>query len=182
MNKQEVIEKVKRQEGLTVKDKDFNFEIEMIPKGDVLEIIEQLDTSEKPIVPQLVADWYEKNKDEFEDNVYEFCVMFYMSDNKPSKELQRWFDCPGTKPIETLVKMKLFGYEVEKQKLYTVEIPNPNTGGHVVLRKASDGTVFIDFASAARWRGSKNVQLTEAEIKQDFDWAWQFAEEVKNDC
>ena len=55
-------------------------------------------------------------------------------------------------------------------------------GAYITKRKASDGTVFIDFASAARWRGSKNVQLTEAEIKQDFDWAWQFAEEVKNDC
>lgn len=67
----------------------------------------------------------------------------------------------------------------ELEKLYTVEIPNPNAGGHVVLCKTSDGIVSIAFTGKARWQGCKNFQLTEAEIKQDFDWAWQFAKEVE---
>lgn len=75
--------------------------------------------------------------------------------------------------------MKLFGYEVEKEKLYTVEIPNPNSEGHVVLRKTGDGRVAITFANAGRWRGDNNVKLTESEIKQDFAWAWQFAKGVE---
>lgn len=85
---------------------------------DTIDIVRELDEPEKPVVSQFVADWYEDNKDEFEDNVYNLCVLFYTTDNKPSRELNRWFDCPISKPIETLVKMKLYGYKVEKEKLY----------------------------------------------------------------
>jgi|GEM_PF-4505412 len=56
MNKQEAIEKIEKLKGLNVKDKYFILDIEMIPKGDVLEIIEQIDELEKPVVPQYVAD------------------------------------------------------------------------------------------------------------------------------
>ena len=80
---------------------------------------------------------------------------------------------------EDFVKAWLYGYEIEKEKLYTVELPNPNAGGHVVLCKTSDGIVSITFVSIARWRGSKNVQLTEAEIKEDFEWAFRWAKDVE---
>lgn len=33
-----------------------------------------------------------------------------------------WFHDKDNEPIETLVKMKLFGYEVEKEKLYKVSL------------------------------------------------------------
>lgn len=36
MNKQEALKKIEKLEGLTIKDKDFNFDIEMIPKGEAL--------------------------------------------------------------------------------------------------------------------------------------------------
>ena len=132
----------------------------------------------KPVVPQYVADFYESIEDDFEDGVYGLCAQFYEEESELSDGLYWWFKHDDNKPIETLVKMKLYGYDVEKEKLYTVELPNPNAGGHVVLCKTSDGIVSITFASIARWRGGKNVQLTEAEIKKDFEWAWQFAEEV----
>ena len=114
MNKQEAIEKIEKLEGLTIKDKDFNLDIEMIPKGDVLEIIEQIDELEKPVVPQFVADWYEANKEGFENNVYDLCVQFNNDNEELNKEVWCWFDCPVNKPIETLVKMHKFGYEVDK--------------------------------------------------------------------
>ena len=123
INKQEVIEKVKRQEGLTVKDKDFNFEIEMIPKGDVLEIIEQIDEPERPVVPQFVADFYESIKDDFEGGVYELCAQFYEDESELSDGLYWWFKFSANKPIQTLVNMHQFGYKVVKEKLYTLKIP-----------------------------------------------------------
>lgn len=132
---------------------------------------------EKPVVPQYVADWYEENKDDFEYSLYELCINFHKK--KLRADLYRWFNDDNHKCIETLVKMKLFGYEVEKEKLYTVELPNPNSGGHIVLCKTGDGRVAITFANAGRWRGVKNVKLTESEIKRDFEWAWQFAKEVE---
>lgn len=71
----------------------------------------------KPVVPQFVADWYEEHKDDFEDGIYELCVQFYQDEVEPSTNLYRWFYRDDNKPIETLVKMKLYGYEVEKYKV-----------------------------------------------------------------
>ena len=124
MNKQEAIEKIEKLEGLTIKDKDFNLDIEMIPKGDVLEIIEQIDEPQKPKVPQFVAEWYEKNKDGLEWNLYTICVDFFKRELQD--DLHNWFRYSDNKPIETLVKMKLFGYEVEKKKLYLASFKDTN--------------------------------------------------------
>jgi len=72
-----------------------------------------------------------------------------------------------------------FGYEVEKEKLYTVELPNPNFCAHLVLSKNTHGNIGISIYTRKHWRKYENTHLTEVEIKKDFDWAWQFAEEVK---
>ena len=75
-----------------------------------------LNEPEKPVVPQYVADWYEENKDYFEWNLYNLCVDLHK--RVLPDDLLEWFANNNNKPIETLVKMKLFGYEVEKEKLY----------------------------------------------------------------
>lgn len=172
MNKQEAIEKIEKGKS------NFNAWEDLVRNRafeDALTIVRKIDEPEKPVVPQYVADWYEEHKDNFELSVKLLCVLGC----EPVRKIDAWFDSDDNKPIVTLVKMKLFGYEIEKEKLYTVELPNPNAGGHVVLCKTSDGIVSIAFAGKARWRGGKNFQLTESEIKQDFDWAWKFAEEVE---
>lgn len=70
----------------------------------------------KPVVPQFVAGWYEEHKDNFEMNLYNLCVDFHK--RKLPDDLYEWFNKLSDKPIETLVKMNIFGYEVEKEKLY----------------------------------------------------------------
>lgn len=153
-------------------------------------IIEQLDEPvrppepkplepEKPVVPQYVADFYESIKDDFEYGVYELCVNFYNCDL--SGKIKHWFDCNDTNPIQVLVNMHQFGYEVEKEKLYTVELPNPNEpdSGHIVLHKDEHNKVYIDWHYEDDWKLLKSLKLTESEIKQDFDWAWPFAKEVE---
>ena len=175
MNKQEAIEKIKKLKGLTIKEKNLILDIEMISKGDVLEIIEQIDEPEKPVLPQFIADWLEVCKDNLPLSLANSMNNIVMrTNNQPDKTIH-WV----AKNSETFAKAWLYGYEIEKEKLYTVELPSPNAGGHVVLCKTGDGRVSITFANAGRWRGVKNVQLTEAEIKQDFEWAWQFAKEVE---
>lgn len=67
---------------------------------------------------------------------------------------------------------------VEQEKLYTVEIPNPNLNAHVVLQKTGVGIVLVTVGNA-RWRGWESSKLTESEIKQDFDFLWQFAKPVE---
>ena len=185
MNKQEVIEKIKALKGCTT----FVPETRWIRRDEVLNIIDQLDEPEKPVVPQFVADWYEDYKGDLEFNIYNLCIEYRDNGQGVNKDLKEWFGNDSrTKPIETLVKMKLYGYEVEKEKLYTVEIPNPNGSGYskIYLAKNKDsgvelftwsGYTSIEFAD--NWKQEENAQLTESEIKKDFDWAWQFKEEVK---
>ncbi|MBT0938934.1 DUF1642 domain-containing protein [Streptococcus lutetiensis] len=180
MNKQEAIKKIEKLEGLNIKDKDFNFDIEMIPKGDVLEIIEQIDEPEKPIVPQFVADWFEDREHNLELYVSNLCVNFQLHKEQLNDEFADWYSNFENEPIQTLVKMKLYGYEVEKEKLYTVEIPNPNGFVNVVLCKDCNGKLFVGmFSGGVLWEKFGKCKLTETEIKQDFEWAWQFAKEVE---
>lgn len=186
MNKQEAIEKIKNLEGLTILDKIINFDNEMISKKEVLNIVKQLAEPEKTVVPKFVADWYEERKDYFDFNIYGFYKYFY-SQGKHEK-VKKWIDNAENKPIETLVKMKLYGYEVEKEKLYTVEIPNPicDEYSRTFLGKNESGKVepynwlgYTSIEFADNWKQEEYAQLTEAEIKQDFAWAWKYAEEVE---
>lgn len=111
MNKQEAIKRVEQT------GEYESFVDEPISKKSVLAIISQIDESQKVVVPQFVADWYEENKYDFEKSIFELCIDFRKRDLQD--DLHEWFSADVNKPIETLVKMKLFGYEIEKEKLYT---------------------------------------------------------------
>ncbi len=168
MNKQEVIEKIEgKRTGCddTIWGGAYDEAID-----DASAIVRQLDEPEKPVVPQFVADWYEPIKDDFEYNLYKLCTDF--REQKLRADLNGWFSNDNNKPIETLVLMHKFGYEVEKEKLYTVEIPNPNRADvSLVLGLYNDGKVAIFAAFTDSWKYEKQYKLTEAEIKQDFEWA-----------
>ena len=143
---------------------------------EVVELVNQIDEPQKPVVPKFVANWYEENKDNFEYNVQCLCV----HSCEPLREIDTWFDSDDTKPVETLVMMHKFGYEIEKEKLYTVEIPNPNSaGGKLVLfKQQGTGRLILDILNH-NINKPKYLQLTESEIKQDFEWAWQWAKPVE---
>ena len=185
MNKQEAIE--------IVESRAFNI-------GDIdlacglsytKHIINQIDEPQKVVVPKFVADFYESIKDDFESKVYGLCLQFNRDSIELSSELcelssqlYEWFDCGKNEPIQTLVKMKLYGYEVKQEKLYTVEIPSPNrtTEPIIYLSRDERGKIFLTswFLLVGRnWKNHHRSQLTESEIKEDFEWAWQFAKEVE---
>lgn len=93
-------------------------------------------------------------------------------------DFESWLMC-NENSIVTVVNMHQFGYEVEKEKLYTVELPNPNSPEHFVLRKNSVNKIVADCYISGNWKLYKNTWLTESEIKKVFEWAWKFAEEVE---
>lgn len=181
MNKQKAIEKIEKLKGLTIKEKDFNFDIEMIPKGEALEIVNQLDEPEKPVVPQFVADWYVDHEAGFELHLSYLCINAQRYPERVDRKVLNWYNNLENEPIQTLVNMHQFGYEVEKEKLYTVEIPDPNGLSQHVLVKGITWGIFIGHKCSNDWREVSDYQLTEAEIKKDFDWAWQWAKEVENE-
>ena len=176
MNKQEVISKLKA--AIPKNNIDDYQRGEIAGLNFALLLLVELEESEKPVVPQFVADWYEENKDDFEMNLYNLCVDFHK--RKLPDDLYEWFNKLSDKPIETLVMMHKFGYEVQKEKLYTVEIPNPNSaGGKLVLSKQqSTGSLILEMLNSDINK-PKYLHLTEDEIKKDFGWAWQFAKEAE---
>ena len=139
-----------------------------------------LNEPEKPTVPQYVADWIEWCKN---NNVTLLGAMSPIDelgtaicDDKKveSLEASKW----ATRNQETFAKAWLFGYEVEKEKLYTVEIPNPNGDSNRYGLCKVDGRIMIG-TFVFGLNKAFNTKLTEAEIKEDFDWAWPFAEVVE---
>ena len=177
MNKQELINRLK--EILTTPseiegydfDYGYDFGIER-----AISLAEQLDEPEKPVVPKYVADWIEWCK---KNNITFLGACTAICDNKNIRSL----DASGwaTKNQETFAKAWFYDYEIEKEKLYTVEIPIANSplGYHYVLRKTTSGEIIIDSFFTNNWVNYDYCQLTEEEIKKDYDWAWKYAEEVK---
>ena len=188
MNKQEVIEKIeelKKHSCGALGDDWISLGIDK-----ALNVVKQLDEPKKPVVPQYVADWIKWCK---RNSVTLLGAMSPIDElgtaicnDKKVRSLDafKW----ATQNQETFARAWLFGYEVEKEKLYTVEIPNQNGSGYskIYLAKNKDsgvelftwsGYTSIEFAD--NWKQEENAQLTESEIKKDFDWAWQFKEEVK---
>ena len=120
MNKQEVISKLKA--AIPKNNIDDYQRGEAAGLNFALLLLAELDEPEKPVVPQFVADWYEDNKDDFEHSIQRLCVQGC----EPVRQIDIWFDNDDNKPIVTLVKMKLFGYEVEKEKLYLASFRDTN--------------------------------------------------------
>lgn len=95
---------------------------------DIVEIDKNLvhkdiNEPQKVTVPQFVADWYEENKVDFEGNLFR-CIDCIpgLYDEEELNVFEEWVIDSKTKPFQTLVNMHQFGYEVEKEKRYTVKI------------------------------------------------------------
>ena len=98
-----------------------------IASGDIVDIddnfIYKSIEPEKVKVPQIVVNWYEENKDDFETSLFQ-CIyeLFKKRNDSELSEFENWVIDENTKPFQTLVNMHQFGYEVEKEKRYFVKI------------------------------------------------------------
>lgn len=95
---------------------------------DIVEIDENLvhkgiTEPQKVTAPQFVADWYEENKDDFEIALFR-CIDHIPSvyDEGDLNEFEEWIIDGETKPFQTLVNMHQFGYDVKKERRYTVKM------------------------------------------------------------
>lgn len=93
--------------------------INCIDVNGIIKRIEQLDEPEKVKVPQFVADWYEKRKNNIDFEIWHYLHTF---SSQKEDEFKKWMNKSGLKQIQTLVNMHQFGYEVEKEKRYRVKM------------------------------------------------------------
>ncbi|HDS5859974.1 TPA: DUF1642 domain-containing protein [Escherichia coli] len=119
MNKQELIEELECLE-VSTDSLDFlkgaNFATER-----AINLAKQLNEPEKPTVKQFVADWFEDNFEELDWELGGVLINAFNTNRNERSDFQDWLVDTTNYPIETLIRMKLFGYEVEKEPLYAVK-------------------------------------------------------------
>ena len=83
----------------------------------------EIGESQKPVVLQFVADWYEEHKDDFEGNLLR-CIdrMPDLFSGEELSDFEEWIVDDHTKPFQILVNMHQFGYTVEKEKRFLVKM------------------------------------------------------------
>lgn len=177
MNKQEAIEKIKELS-------DNIQEVRFVSLECVLDIVNQIDEP-KPVIPKFVADWVDNSR----EHNFDFDEWFNY-ENQPLKVCY-WLNSEKKRQAElnvlaliTLIVNGANAVEVEKEKLYTVEIPNPNrtTEPIIYLSRDERGKIFLNswfLLGGQNWKKHPHSHLTESEIKQDFDFLWQFAKPVE---
>ncbi|AZR97026.1 hypothetical protein A7J10_03880 [Streptococcus suis] len=197
MNKQEAIEiieqskiKIANRERVIFKAGEIIggcVQVDYVPLEVVVNTIDQIHEPQKVVVPKFVAEWYERNKDGLNTAIYSTITKTYRKVNGENDDLldvfEEWLVYEDNS-ILILIQMQFFGFEIEQEKLYTVEIPDPNRPDIATFLYKENGKVFIgtdiflDEVPNYKWKNEPENQLTESEIKKDFDWAWQFREEV----
>ena len=156
MNKQELIKKYKRLEGV------WDAPGAEIARQIFLQDLEQLDEPEKVKIPQFIADWYEEHKDNLEYNIWDW--MKYNLEPKKQENVifSQWLGKTVNKPVETLIKMKLYGYEVEKEKQYIVKLKN----GQPLVKAPLGGKFYFNQNITAG-----NYKATRKELEEaGFGW------------
>ena len=170
MNKQEAIETIEA-EWLSLAG---------ICLQDITDIINTIDEPQKPVIPKFVAEWVDDSME------YRYGFDEWFDCNNQPEKVYDWLNPENKRQAElnalalvTLIVNGADAVEIEKEKLYTVEIPNPNSaGGKLVLfKQQSSGRLILDMLNP-NINKPKYLHLTESEIKQDFEWAWQFANEL----
>lgn len=152
MNKQEAIEKLKSKAKPHWLDEEIYGDscIKSVELCMAIEIVNQIDEPEKPVLPQFVADFYESIKDNFETKLYNYFVEFYNGWEDSNSDFDHWFNS-SAEPIQTLVKMKLFGYVVKEEKLYKAR--NKLTNGYLCKK-------YDCWAEAFRFKKEDGEALT----------------------
>nr|DAM28077.1 MAG TPA: Protein of unknown function (DUF1642) [Caudoviricetes sp.] len=151
MNEQELIEKYEY----------LNHDcFRRVDTSEVLKDLKQLDKSQKPVVKQFVADWYEGKKNNLDYNIWNYV---YEWENQEEDEFRNWFN-HSNKAFQTLVNMHQFGYTVEKEKLYEVKLKN--TDDYLVKTNNDDYHFYNNIYINRRKHTRKEIE------KAKFGWVF----------
>ena len=137
---------------------------------------------EKPVVPQYVADWYEGNKRNLDLNLSG--LVFDLATNSPifyQEEFKAWVEDNKKTFITTLINMHQFGYEVEKEKRYTVRVKGIDGYGRFLNKNLhTQRWLFASSDEIGEFRTKHTrKELEEANFSWVFDCEGIEIEEVK---
>ena len=151
MNKQELIKKYKRLEGV------WNTKGAELARQIFLQDLEQLDEHEKVKIPQFVAEYIEFQK---KNNFHVYGAMRIIEDHY-DKRVPEWF-YEGN--IEKFCLAWIFGYEVEKEPKYIVKLKN----GQPLVKAPLGGKFYFNQNITAG-----NYKATRKELEEaGFGWVF----------
>lgn len=142
MKKQEAIELVKNTSYSVPIDSSMRY----IREETAIKIINCIDEPKKAVVPQYIDTWIQGAEYNGFD-LYEA-----MTDETPDKT-STWIVCNP----ETFAKAWIYGYEVEKEKLYTVKFSNEDFG-----------KFYIGIFKAVNKFGISSLPLNDDDVKSWF--------------
>lgn len=107
-------------------------------------------------VDQFIADWYETYKYNLEYKIWERLRSSERGEGI-NKQFYLWLNNCDNKPVETLVKMKLYGYKVKEEIKYNVKVVETKQ----ILYKSDEGAKFVDVYNTTQ---HKKYEFTKEEL------------------
>ena len=145
--------------------------------SEVLGIADELDESQKPTIPQFVADWIEEERAKIIDWHTEIPERFFLIlghklnyTTLANTNIGDWVFGGNEEKLYQALK---YGYEVEKEKTYIVDIE-----GILFLAKFDDEPDVDAYGETILYDDDYIIELTEKEIKDYDERYWAFAQEV----
>lgn len=121
-------------------------------------LLDQLEkVTEKVEVDKFVADWYEKYDYCLEFKIWEWMRYKSKEEGKENPKFFLWLHDSSQNPVETLIKMKLFGYTVKDEIKYNVKVVETRQ----ILYKGESGVKFVDIYNTTQ---HKKYEFTKDEL------------------
>ena len=112
------------------------------------------------VVPQFVSDWFDINQDDIDGNIKALTTNIHRKLKSEWSEMDGWFMYNHNKPIETLIRMKLDGYTVKKERKYILK--------HIDMSKQHEcASIYVARDQDSKLQHKKySVNVDISEIKQ----------------
>ena len=125
---------------------------------NIQNILDKLEkVTENIVVDKFIADWYEKHKDCLDYYIWEWNRLNCVKETEEGRKFYLWLNDASNKPVETLVKMKLYGYKVKEELKYNVKVVETKQ----ILYKSDEGAKFVDIYNTTQ---HKKYEFTKEEL------------------
>ncbi|WP_369350576.1 DUF1642 domain-containing protein [Streptococcus hillyeri] len=173
MNKQEAIKLINNIDTLNINDIIAGQQVDMVIKNQVLDIINQIDGLQKVVIPKFVAEWIKQNRHKTLFSALSGADW----NNSPWIDWVKEIGDTAT-PQEIFARAWLDGYEVEKEKLYTIPLKGLiTTDGHQQYLTGKVGRYF-----ASRRNYSLKQTFTQTEVDNNIPACYrEWAEPVEDE-
>lgn len=115
--------------------------------------------TESVVVDKFIADWYEKHKDCLDYYIWEWNRLNCVKETEEGRKFYLWLNDASNKPVETLVKMKLYGCKVKEEIKYNVKVVETKQ----ILYKSDEGAKFVDIYNTTQ---HKKYEFTKEELNR----------------